>query len=375
MKRLVIIGNGFDRAHGLPTSYGDFFTWYFNGLIYANYSHGVYNYEDSILTYSKNNHPITQCTSWNNFLYYFEHSHMGKYSIKNKFFIHASCQGGSNWADIELYYKSELKKAFHSTQNKEAKIAELNNDFEGTRELFFDYLMQVVAPIETNIPLNPAIKEILLNWKQGTNFQKGVFDKLPINVRKAMNTATREPYAFSVEGAPTVSFLNFNYTRLLNRYLESHTNNNLIIPIHGVYMSNEESDEIVFGYGDENDDLFQALEDENVNWYLDYTKSRDYLHSPHYTRLLNFIEGDEFFVEVIGHSMAISDRTLLKAIFENPNCKYIFLWYYTRADGTDDFTDKALNIGRHFSDKKEMRKKVAPRVFCMEIPQINKNPL
>ena len=28
MNRLVIIGNGFDLAHGLPTRYADFITWY-----------------------------------------------------------------------------------------------------------------------------------------------------------------------------------------------------------------------------------------------------------------------------------------------------------------------------------------------------------
>lgn len=28
MNRLVLIGNGFDLAHGLETSYADFFYWY-----------------------------------------------------------------------------------------------------------------------------------------------------------------------------------------------------------------------------------------------------------------------------------------------------------------------------------------------------------
>lgn len=30
MNRLVIIGNGFDMAHGLKTSYMDFINWYWN---------------------------------------------------------------------------------------------------------------------------------------------------------------------------------------------------------------------------------------------------------------------------------------------------------------------------------------------------------
>lgn len=32
MNRLVIIGNGFDLAHGLKTSYKDFIRWYLNEI-------------------------------------------------------------------------------------------------------------------------------------------------------------------------------------------------------------------------------------------------------------------------------------------------------------------------------------------------------
>lgn len=28
MNRIILIGNGFDLAHGLPTSYGNFIEWY-----------------------------------------------------------------------------------------------------------------------------------------------------------------------------------------------------------------------------------------------------------------------------------------------------------------------------------------------------------
>ena len=36
MNRLVIIGNGFDLAHGLKTSYQDFFGWYWDDLVVKN---------------------------------------------------------------------------------------------------------------------------------------------------------------------------------------------------------------------------------------------------------------------------------------------------------------------------------------------------
>ena len=35
MNRLVIIGNGFDMAHGLRTSYMDFINWYWDQRVYG----------------------------------------------------------------------------------------------------------------------------------------------------------------------------------------------------------------------------------------------------------------------------------------------------------------------------------------------------
>ncbi len=35
MNRLILIGNGFDLAHGLKTSYSDFILWYF-GEVFKN---------------------------------------------------------------------------------------------------------------------------------------------------------------------------------------------------------------------------------------------------------------------------------------------------------------------------------------------------
>lgn len=35
MNRLVIIGNGFDMAHGFKTSYMDFINWYWDQRVYT----------------------------------------------------------------------------------------------------------------------------------------------------------------------------------------------------------------------------------------------------------------------------------------------------------------------------------------------------
>ena len=48
MNRLVIIGNGFDLAHGLPTSYKDFIDDYWKNAIQELYDNNKYS--DSLFT-------------------------------------------------------------------------------------------------------------------------------------------------------------------------------------------------------------------------------------------------------------------------------------------------------------------------------------
>ena len=41
MNRLVIIGNGFDMAHGLKTSYMDFINWYWDQRVNSFWNFGT----------------------------------------------------------------------------------------------------------------------------------------------------------------------------------------------------------------------------------------------------------------------------------------------------------------------------------------------
>ncbi len=69
----------------------------------------------------------------------------------------------------------------------------------------------------------------------------------------------------------------------------------------------------------------------------------------------------------MGHSCGLSDRTLLSTIFENPNCRYVKLFYY---DTEEKYRETTYELSRHFTDKAEMRKKVLDFTKCVAIPQI-----
>ena len=64
MNRLVIIGNGFDMAHGLKTSYMDFINWYWERRLNAMLTEHAPISEDCLCKLEIKN--TKDCASWLN---------------------------------------------------------------------------------------------------------------------------------------------------------------------------------------------------------------------------------------------------------------------------------------------------------------------
>ena len=69
----------------------------------------------------------------------------------------------------------------------------------------------------------------------------------------------------------------------------------------------------------------------------------------------------------MGHSCGLSDKTLLKTIFEHPNCISIRPFYYIDKKGNNNYDDIVKNIYRTFTDKALMRDKVVNQEYCSEL--------
>jgi hypothetical protein len=368
MKRLIIIGNGFDLAHGLPTKYSDFLEWYWSklNLIKPNLNRR-YVYEDGIINFNFQ-YPFNTCKSLESFKTYlkdYNYKSGSEYKYENTFFIQLNQSSLINWVDIEMFYKQKLEDLFNAP-NPKPKIEKLNTEFSIVKELFEKYLNEVVKPLDINQNINSAFYKIINCWQMQNNFSAFFVENMPQHLYKNREFRLKLNNDKFSENEGGTYILNFNYTDTVKKYI-SEKNSVYINHIHGSY--NNFNEDIVFGYGDESDELFSKIENSNENSYLKHTKSVNYLRYKNYTNLLNFINSDNFIVEVMGHSLALSDRTLLKTIFENEKCQYIFMYYHKRKDGTTDYFDKSVNISRHFSDKILMRKKVAPEVFCCPLPQ------
>jgi len=147
---------------------------------------------------------------------------------------------------------------------------------------------------------------------------------------------------------------NFNYTKTASECIRNTTNWVDVIDIHGTIDEGEDS--MIFGYGDDIDENYVRLESFNHSEFLRHFKSHRYSQNNLYERLLHFLEYSAFEVHLIGHSCGLSDRTMLKTIFEHDQCESILTYHYRDGDEAKaDHIEKDINVSRHFDDKVKKR--------------------
>lgn len=353
-----MIGNGFDIAHGLKTKYSDFLSAYWSNV--------NLEYEDKLVSFScmgereifNSYHDLVNMVKTKNTY----QKNYADFKVHNDFFLELNqdCTT-TNWVDIEMFYYSKLNKLFR--QKQFSKIKDLNMQFEDVKDAFEHYIAKTMSSIQDlEKYYSPEIANLLLPLHSGSQYDINFVNKLTF---KNQSKIADEDQIIS-----NVHVLSFNYTQTVAIYKESLEQNDSyeINHIHGI--AEDSVNKIVFGFGDERDGLFSQLENENENEYLRFMKSSSYLKTVNYFMLLNFIESGEFVVDIYGHSCGLSDRTLLKTIFENDNCLQIFLSFYKNTSTSEDnFHDLSLNISRHFDDKIMMRRKVANKYFSIALPQ------
>jgi hypothetical protein len=160
-------------------------------------------------------------------------------------------------------------------------------------------------------------------------------------------------------------FVNFNYTNTLNKVLRLHPLKTVeILHIHG--NVNNPANGIIFGYGDDIHSRYKELEEENNDEILKYIKSFYYTYTDNYQRLIDFILDEKYEVCIVGHSCGLSDRTLLKTIFEDSNCVSIKIYTYK---GKNEHFNKTISVSRHCENKALMRHKIIPFDTHAVIPQ------
>lgn len=373
MNRLILLGNGFDLAHGLRTSYNDFILWYLISSIKEAQKKG--DYDDGVLTAKREQFltpfpadiakivnslycdgGLASLFSGNKFSYM---SNGIEYAIEMKLTVHTDFMRSlfndcsvQNWVDIENRYYAELKRvldpnfAISSQTNEQAHLHELNR----TMEVLTGNLKRYLKTQKTQ------------NIAPGFNKIFG----LDINEREYVHWDKVE-----IQDLEKTLILNFNYTPTVENYnfvsKPSYESINVNY-IHG--QLNYVENPLIFGFGDELDENYKRIEEHSAKGLFKHIKSFGYFKTRNYHDLIRYIESGQFQVFILGHSCGLSDRTMLNMIFEHDNCMSIKIYYYQDEDNRNNYTELTEEISRHFKSKLKMRERIVPFEDCQRMPQV-----
>lgn len=402
MNRLVLIGNGFDLAHGLKTSYKDFFYWYWEhrfNEIHKEYSSTSEDVLCSLIT--------KEYKSWHELMFY-NHIQLSSmngeqlfpwlcdmryFEIKySPFFdrIRNSVET-KGWVDIENEYYELLKK-YVLERASENQIDALNNQLHYLQELLVEYLSRieitdkmkndgishkiysVFKTSDISLGGQKALKQHIeagfkreeIEWQwlsqryEKSGLSKSYVDEYRKKYEENPNILSKEEPPMELMLPNHIMLLNFNYTHTADLYCKK-SDIFTVNQIHGD-LNNPES--VIFGYGDELDNNYKTIVDKNENKFLGNIKSIKYLESDNYRKLLSFIESEPYQVLIMGHSCGNSDRTLLNTIFEHKNCVSIKPYFHQKSEDKDNYIDLVQNISRNFTDMKLMRDRVVNKTYC-----------
>jgi hypothetical protein len=347
---VVIIGNGFDRAHGLETSYNDFSDYYLNEVIFNE----IINFDDKSEFFHKKHKErlikpeyiryqisegIAEERKLDKFIfnskeknkeliidYLINHKHMLKHIISNVFLAKLYSNSYANWFEIEQAYFTELKYILNG--KREGLLKKLNIDFQEIKNAFKDYLSSKIKPEE----------------------KTGFFNSFKEHFKKRKQ----------------IAIVNFNYTKTIDLY-----NNRL--NFKNYHIHGDINNEIIFGYGDDTDETYNEMKKTKNIEYLRFFKTFDYLKTTNYRSTLNAIEiFNEYDVLVIGHSLDTTDKTILRTILDNDKCNYIELLkrpdLETEKEKEEAHFELHANLSRIFNSEKDLREKVISFEWSVNFP-------
>lgn len=428
MNRIILVGNGFDKAHGMATSYQEFMDDYWRGVgqkIFDGFSLKYYQDDFISLTTVGEKYNLSiippecknEIDSYSKFKSLIPNkNNLIQFSFANNFFQRLSEASLNNWVDVENEYYAVLVEILGDKEqgraNEIRRLEKLNVDFAAVRKLLEEYLSKIekanagIPSIQDKILAPLRAQDIAHSHKMGlTKHIQQRIDKIDVELKRAEKQGIdlaneygvedfrngniqkwvkalrdieqrgnrRQQIRKCIEQLPPflslpeeILILTFNYTDTVEQYIQS-SSLPLFPHVGCIYIHgqlNNKTNPMIFGYGDELDMNYKIIEDRNDNRYLEYIKSTGYHRTDGYRRLLEFAESGYFQIFIMGHSCGNSDRTLLNTLFEHPNCMSIKPFYYQISEEENNYSDIVRNISRNFKDKQLMRARVVNQTYC-----------
>ena len=424
MNRIILIGNGFDLAHGLPTSYKDFIQGYWifqrrrlledtsdptDGLCcikidnpddIKKLEHFSWILDNSMFRFQRGWQQQQQIEEYNNFF----NSLPLKY--ESRFFeaINQSIEL-RNWVDIESEYYAWLKNIFKQDKCEYTDPVQLNEELDLIKGYLTGYLKFVfqnqIKPELIKDCIRTTIYEPFKTRDISNEGKEAFLQFVDERWEKAENKENTERCIFSRKYGYSFRDMESDieyYKKVTNNLLSNHITNVETTPtdipdyyllpdqilflnfnytrtadlyitkdsdfkinhIHGE-LDNDRNP-IIFGYGDEMDEDYKTISNLNDNSYLTNIKSIRYLETDNYRRLLRFIDSAPYQIYIMGHSCGNSDRTLLNTLFEHKNCVSIKPYYYEWIDDNRVRADNYIELVQNISRNFNDMQKMRDRV-------------
>lgn len=346
---ILVIGNGFDLEHNLPTMYGDFLNFIdvirkIKDNTYTSPQDFGYliKYNDKVNEYLKNKDLFTKGTRTK---YVEELMELSENNVWIGYFLRKSNYSGKGWIDFESEI-SDVIKSFEYYMNRNIDITK--------------------GKIEKTAPVDTQAVEILLKFREGfSEFQQfdGIIgqglERIISRLEKDLNNLIRcleiylgdciEKIDIPVKSKTIEKIsssidkvLSFNYTNTFKRIYDGDGKNRTIQYIHGKVELNRDIEETNMVLG-----IDEYLDEDVKNTKLDFIRFKKYfqrIFKKTGSDYMNWIEsicgrhnGDTNMIYFFGHSLDITDKDILGDFLDMEkfmngyrNPVYITIFYYDK---------------------------------------------
>ena len=362
MKKILMIGNGFDLAHGLPTRYKDFLEFCEKATpIYEEELNGFedeynkkylhdWSFNDTIkqLLNQAFQSKVYENLKWTTANLYLNELYE---CVQNNFwyeYFRAVTYGGENWIDFE----SEIARAIKQLEIYRNKISS-DQSIDAEPQVVTWYILvckkKKVMSVQTNTvegidSIISTLYEELNRLTRALEIYLSVFvSAIEIN----------KPIA-DLEGQKFDYVLSFNYTDTYERvFREVITDKTEICYLHGKANKDAkiESCNLVLGI-----DEYLPEEERNVELtFLSFKKFYQRIYKCTDNSYSNWLDEvcklslsgereNEFELHILGHSLDITDKDILRKFILNDNVQTKIYYYQRDKHDKSDFSSKIRNL-------------------------------
>ena len=351
MKKVIIIGNGFDLAHGFKTSFNDFANHIIENVIAKEIAKTLLpdDYKSPLLRKDLTIEEVLKRIG-------FKFESLDYYNKED--IVKLERQDGTIGKQLKSHFNaiptcienSFLGKLFNNSYThwfdiEHAYFQELNWHLEEYKNEFTDYTDSIQLLEKLN-------NEFLYIKNELTKYLSTIERRKNLDIERFIKSHFRG-------GNSPIHIINFNYTNTIKFYIQ-YIGKPSLTTLHNIHGQLPD-DNIIFGYGNDQHESYKEMKNLGVDEFLKNFKTYMYFRKSVYQSIIPALRhSKDVHVYVLGHSLGMSDKTLLQEVMNPKWCKSVTLFKRTDLKHDEELMtaeyDKLIYAAsRIFEEDGEMR--------------------